>query len=126
MSKQPIVANVFQKSCCDRVMACVVLQDFFGVIEEMRVWKTVRTPEQIRTAMAADDGRGPGRWWRAGREGGGGDWIGGRGQGSYWKKPWVMACAVPILSTLLAPTAGCCLMQVASTHLAWSLPTQTW
>lgn len=35
-------------------------QDFFGYIEEMRVWKVVRTPEQIRQGMIADDGRGAG------------------------------------------------------------------
>lgn len=32
-------------------------QDFFGLVEEMRVWKVVRTPEQIRQGMVADDGR---------------------------------------------------------------------
>lgn len=51
-------------------------QDFFGLIEEMRIWKVVRTPEQIRQGMVADDGRAasggfdkpgidkdhPGRW----------------------------------------------------------------
>lgn len=36
------------------------LQDFFGVIEQMRVWRVVRTAEQIREGMDADDGRGPG------------------------------------------------------------------
>lgn len=35
-------------------------QDFFGVIEEMRIWKVARTAEQIRLGMDADDGRGPG------------------------------------------------------------------
>lgn len=35
-------------------------QDFFGLIEEMRVWRVVRTPEQIRQGMIADDGRGSG------------------------------------------------------------------
>ncbi len=35
-------------------------QDFFGVVEEMRLWRRVRTPEQIRDSMAKDDGRGPG------------------------------------------------------------------
>lgn len=36
------------------------MQDFFGVIEEMRVWGVVRSAEQIRAGMDADDGRGPG------------------------------------------------------------------
>jgi hypothetical protein len=36
------------------------VQDFFGLIEEMRVWRVVRTPEQIRQGMIADDGRGAG------------------------------------------------------------------
>ncbi|KXZ56241.1 hypothetical protein GPECTOR_1g21 [Gonium pectorale] len=35
-------------------------QDFTGVIEEMRLWRVVRTPEQIAAGMEADDGRGPG------------------------------------------------------------------
>jgi hypothetical protein len=35
-------------------------QDFFGVIEEMRVWKVVRSADQIKEGMDADDGRGPG------------------------------------------------------------------
>ncbi|KAL6765981.1 concanavalin A-like lectin/glucanase domain-containing protein [Haematococcus lacustris] len=35
-------------------------QDFYGVVEEMRLWRVVRTPEEIRQSMAADDGRGPG------------------------------------------------------------------
>eukprot|EP00879_Flechtneria_rotunda_P000467 GHRR01000568.1.p1 GENE.GHRR01000568.1~~GHRR01000568.1.p1 ORF type:complete len:1094 (+),score=373.48 GHRR01000568.1:402-3284(+) len=35
-------------------------QDFFGLIEEMRIWKVVRTPEEIRQGMVADDGRGAG------------------------------------------------------------------
>lgn len=35
-------------------------QDFFGLIEEMRVWRVVRTPEEIRQGMVADDGRGAG------------------------------------------------------------------
>lgn len=29
-------------------------QDFFGLVDEMRIWKVVRTPEQIRESMAAD------------------------------------------------------------------------
>jgi len=33
-------------------------QDFFGQIEEMRVWRVARTAEQIAGSMAADDGRG--------------------------------------------------------------------
>lgn len=33
-------------------------QDFFGLIEEMRVWNIVRTPEEIRKGMEMDDGRG--------------------------------------------------------------------
>jgi len=33
-------------------------QDFFGLIEEMRIWRVVRTPEEIRLGMVADDGRG--------------------------------------------------------------------
>ncbi|KAI8469316.1 MAG: concanavalin A-like lectin/glucanase domain-containing protein [Monoraphidium minutum] len=33
-------------------------QDFYGLIEEMRVWKVVRTQEQIRAGMAADEGAG--------------------------------------------------------------------
>ncbi len=32
-------------------------QDFFGLIEEMRIWKVVRTPDQIKAGMRADDGR---------------------------------------------------------------------
>ncbi|CAD7701100.1 unnamed protein product [Ostreobium quekettii] len=35
-------------------------QDFFGVIDEMRIWKTVRTPEQIYKGMVADTERGAG------------------------------------------------------------------
>ncbi|MEW5305376.1 MAG: hypothetical protein WDW36_007919 [Sanguina aurantia] len=35
-------------------------QDFFGVIEQMRLWRVVRTPEQIMEGMDADDGRGAG------------------------------------------------------------------
>ena len=35
-------------------------QDFFGVIEELRIWRVVRTARQIRLGMEADDGRGPG------------------------------------------------------------------
>lgn len=35
-------------------------QDFFGTIEEMRVWRVARTPEQIRAGMDSDDGHGPG------------------------------------------------------------------
>ena len=42
-------------------------QDFFGVIEELRVWRVVRSAQQIRDGMEADNGRGPGE----GREGGG-------------------------------------------------------
>jgi hypothetical protein len=30
------------------------------VIEEMRLWRVARSPEQIRAGMEADDGRGPG------------------------------------------------------------------
>jgi hypothetical protein len=41
-------------------VATPLVQDFFGVIEEMRLWKVVRTPAQIRESMRADDGRGPG------------------------------------------------------------------
>ena len=35
-------------------------QDFFGVIEELRVWRVVRSAQQIREGMEADVGRGPG------------------------------------------------------------------
>jgi hypothetical protein len=35
-------------------------QDFFGVVEEMRVWRVVRTAQQIKEGMDADNGRGPG------------------------------------------------------------------
>lgn len=58
------------------------LQDFFGLIEEMRVWRVVRTPEQIRQGMIADDGRGAGADFNhpgidkdhKGEGGGGGRW----------------------------------------------------
>jgi cysteine-rich repeat protein len=33
-------------------------QDFFGLIEELRIWKKARTADQIRETMSADDGRG--------------------------------------------------------------------
>ena len=39
-------------------IACT--QDFFGVIEELRVWRVVRSAQQIREGREADDGRGPG------------------------------------------------------------------
>ncbi|KAI8473932.1 MAG: concanavalin A-like lectin/glucanase [Monoraphidium minutum] len=50
-------------------------QDFFGLIEEMRVWKVVRTPDEILRGMAADEGGVTGgavsaddanlvAWWR--------------------------------------------------------------
>lgn len=37
------------------------MQDFFGVIEQMRLWRVVRTPEEIMAGMDADDGRGAGK-----------------------------------------------------------------
>jgi hypothetical protein len=43
-------------------------QDFFGVVEEMRLWRTARSAEQIREGMAADDGRGPGEQKGKGEE----------------------------------------------------------
>ena len=37
------------------------------MIEELRIWKVVRTAQQIREGMESDDGRGPGErdsgWW---------------------------------------------------------------
>lgn len=30
------------------------------MIEEMRVWNIVRSPEEVRKGMEMDDGRGPG------------------------------------------------------------------
>ncbi|GLC46629.1 hypothetical protein PLESTM_001898600 [Pleodorina starrii] len=36
------------------------VQDFTGVIEEMRLWSTVRSPTDIKQGMDADDGLGPG------------------------------------------------------------------
>lgn len=50
------------------------VQDFFGVIEEMRIWRVARSAEQIRQGMDADDGRGPGErggGWRKGGAGSG-------------------------------------------------------
>jgi hypothetical protein len=41
-------------------LPCTYVQDFFGVMEEMRIWNVVRTPEEIRKGMEMDDGRGPG------------------------------------------------------------------
>lgn len=49
------------------------VQDFFGVIEEMRIWRVARSAEQIRQGMDADDGRGPGERGRGWRKGGGGE-----------------------------------------------------
>jgi len=41
------------------VYAAAGAQDFVGVVDEMRLWRVVRTPEEIRAAMGADDGRAP-------------------------------------------------------------------
>ncbi len=35
-------------------------QDFFGVVEEMRLWRVVRTAQQVKEGIDADNGRGPG------------------------------------------------------------------
>ena len=43
-----------------RDLFSICRQDFFGVIEELRIWRVVRTAQQIRDGMEADDGRGPG------------------------------------------------------------------
>merc|ERR1711977_427854 len=32
-------------------------EDFFGMVEEMRIWRVVRTEKQINEGMRADDGR---------------------------------------------------------------------
>lgn len=50
-------AKVFLLLCA---LVAVCPQDFFGLMEEMRVWRVVRTQEEIREGMIADDGRGGG------------------------------------------------------------------
>jgi len=41
-------------------------QDFFGLIEELRIWKKVRTSEEIRQGMSADEGHGSGSFDKPG------------------------------------------------------------
>lgn len=36
------------------------VQDFVGAVNEMRLWRTVRTPEQIRDGMRVDEARAAG------------------------------------------------------------------
>ena len=61
-------SSAFRSACCKLPLTSYrstqfiasPAQDFFGVIEELRVWRVVRSAQQIREGMEADDGRGPG------------------------------------------------------------------